>query len=183
MGYVAISLDTYILLGSLFQHVRPPIGPEYDSPDTAHLVMQLTSLTHLANTLVILLMSRRNSSRGLRKSGTFSLQHITIFFVLDHDISRHLCSPLTTLDESLWSYAPLCPCFTSAHQRHYASPFILIVCLVRFLIALLRKYSFLRIYFLSRSLTPLFSRVSVVELLSVTSHVDYSYLRVVVVFG
>ena len=154
MGYVAISLDAYILLGPPFWRVHSPIGPEYNSPDTAHLVMQLTLLTHLVNTFVISLTPRRNSSRGLRKSGTFSLQHITTFFVLDHDISRHLCSPLTTLDESLWSYASLCPCFTSAHHCHYASPFILIVWTIRFLIALLRKYSFLRIYFLSRSLNP-----------------------------
>ena len=40
MGYVAISLNAYILLGSPFWHVRSPIGPEYDSPDIAHLVMQ-----------------------------------------------------------------------------------------------------------------------------------------------
>ena len=109
MGYVAISLDAYISLGSLFRHVHSPIGLEYDSPDSAHLVMQLTSLTHLAYTLVILLTPRRNSSRGLRKSGTFSLHHITTSFILDHDISRHLCSPLATLDESLWSYASYAP--------------------------------------------------------------------------
>ena len=109
MGYVTISLDAYILLGPPFWHVRSPIGSEYDSPGTAHLVMQLTSLTHLANTLVILLTPRRNSFRGLRKSGTLSLHHITTFVILDHNISRHLCSPLATLDESLWSYASYAP--------------------------------------------------------------------------